>query len=806
MGQEAVQQPEYCVLPVLPLRGLTVFPLLTLQFDIGRESSIRAVDAALNSSREIFLVTQRDLTTEVVDFERLFKVGTIATIKQILRLRDNSIRMVVDGVSRGRLIEGVSKNPYLTAKVEPIASQEQTRALTKYQEGARRNVMDIIDQFRQFSDRVSPDLLVRMMDIKDPGHFADCAAQNLPLRFEDKQALLEETRPGNRITLLSKVLTREVEVMQAESEINHKLREQLQSNQREYYLREQIRVLQRELGDGEEEGEEVAEYRRRIANANLPDAVSEKLNRELQHLKKQPSGSSESALLRNYLDTCLELPWNVKTPDDIQVSKVEEALNKDHYGLEKVKERILEFVAVKQLSPSLKGQVICLVGPPGVGKTSIAMSVAGAMNRKMARISLGGIRDEADIRGHRKTYIGAMPGRIIAGIRQAGTSNPVLLLDEIDKVGSDGRGDPASALLEVLDGEQNNAFRDHFLEVPFDLSDVMFITTANTTETIARPLLDRMEVIELPSYTDNEKLEIAKRHLLPREMKRHGLNGRQLKLSDDAIRGIITRYTKESGVRLLERRLATICRKAAMQLVRGEKKTVSVGAGDLEQLLGAPKYQDSEPREESLVGVVNGLAWTAAGGELLQVEANAVPGTGKIQLTGNLGDVMKESCEAAVSFIRSRTSQLGLSPNFYKEQDIHIHFPEGAVPKDGPSAGIAITTAVVSALTGIPVRQSVAMTGEVTLRGRVLPIGGLREKTMAAMRNHISTVLIPQKNLPDLEEIDPVVKETLRFIPVSQADEVLAEALCTKPLPAVTAPILDIPTVTGAAPGVPLTQ
>lgn len=805
MGQEAVQQPEQRVLPVLPLRGLTVFPLLTLQFDIGRESSIRAVDAALNSSREIFLVTQRDLTTEIVDFERLYKMGTIATIKQILRLRDNSIRMVVDGISRGRLIEGVSRDPYLTAKVQPIPAQEQTRALTKRQEAAMRTIMMMVDHFRQLSDRVSPDLLVRMMDIKDPGHYADCAAQNLPLRFEDKQALLEETRPASRIAQLTKVLNREVEIMQAESDINAKLRDQLQSNQREYYLREQIRVLQKELGDGEDT-DEIQDYRHRIDAANLPQPVTEKLNHELDHLKKQPSGSSEAALLRNYLDTCLELPWSVKSEEDIQVSKVEEALNQDHYGLEKVKERILEFVAVKQLSPSLKGQVICLVGPPGVGKTSIAMSVAGAMNRKMARISLGGIRDEADIRGHRKTYIGAMPGRIIAGIRQAGTSNPVLLLDEIDKVGSDGRGDPASALLEVLDGEQNSTFRDHFLEIPFDLSDVMFITTANTTETIAKPLLDRMEVIELPSYTDNEKLQIAKLHLLPRERKRHGLTDKNLKVSDDAIRGIITHYTKEAGVRLLERRIAAICRKAAIEMVRGKKRTVSVGAGDLEKFLGAPKYLDAIPQEESLVGVVNGLAWTAAGGELLQVEANAVPGTGKLTLTGNLGDVMKESCEAAITFIRSRTNQLGLAPNFYKEQDIHVHFPEGAVPKDGPSAGIAITTAVVSALTGIPVRQDVAMTGEVTLRGRVLPIGGLREKTMAAMRNHISTVLIPQKNVPDLEEIDPVVKATLHFIPVSVADQVLAEALCSKPLASDTGPILDLPPIAGAAPGVPLTQ
>ena len=514
-----------------------------------------------------------------------------------------------------------------------------------------------------------------------------------------------------------------------------------------------------------------------MAEADLPDEVREKLNKEIRHLEKQPFGSMEATVIRGYLDTCLELPWRIKTRERASVAAVSRALDADHYGLEKVKERILEFVAVKQLEPGLKGQIICLVGPPGVGKTSIAMSVARAMNRKLARISLGGIHDEAEIRGHRKTYVGAMPGRIIAGIRQAGSANPVLLLDEIDKVGSDYRGDPASALLEVLDGEQNSTFRDHYLELPFDLSDVMFITTANTTDTIPRPLLDRMEVIEIGSYTDEEKLQIAKRHLLPRQLERHGLSKAQLRVTDGALRIIISGYTRESGVRVLERQLASLCRKAAMRLVQSDVKQIRITEKELETYLGARRYHDEMPSGEPLVGVVNGLAWTSVGGELLEVEVNVMDGTGKVELTGNLGDVMKESARAALSYIRSNAQNLGVSSDFYQTKDIHVHFPEGAVPKDGPSAGVAITTAMVSALTGIPVRRDVAMTGEITLRGRVMAIGGLREKTMAALRNGITTVLIPREDLKDLEEIDQIVRAALNFVPVTQADEALAHAL-----------------------------
>ena len=542
-------------------------------------------------------------------------------------------------------------------------------------------------------------------------------------------------------------------------------------------LREQLKVLQQELGEDPNGDGEIFEYRQKIAQAKLPKPVEEKLLKELGRLEKQPYGSAEAGVLRNYLDVCLELPWEKKTRERVDVDAARKVLDADHYGLEKVKERILEFLAVKQLAPDLKGQIICLVGPPGVGKTSIAMSMARALHRNLGRLSLGGVHDEAEIRGHRKTYVGAMPGRIIEAVRQAKSRNPLLLLDEIDKLGSDHRGDPSSALLEVLDAEQNGSFRDHFLELPFDLSDVLFVTTANTTDTIPRPLLDRMEVIELTSYTDEEKLQIAKGHLLPKERKRHGLKAAQLKLTDDAIREIIRGYTREAGVRVLERKLAALCRKAAMKLVEGKVKSIHVTGDSLEEFWGVRRYHPERLPLGEQVGVVNGLAWTSVGGELLEVEVNVVPGTGKIELTGNLGDVMKESAHAALSFIRSRAAQLGVEAEFYKTKDIHVHFPEGAVPKDGPSAGIAITTAMVSALTNTPVRREIAMTGEVTLRGRVLPIGGLKEKTMAAYRSGMKTVILPAENRKDLEEIDPTVRSALHFIPVEQVDAVLSEAL-----------------------------
>ncbi len=773
-------RPDRLKIPVLTLRGLTVFPQLLLHFDVGRDTSIRALEEAMEENREIFLVTQRDLTVETPEVGDLYDIGTVAEVKQILRLPENSVRVMVAGHSRGRLLELISSDPYLTAEVElipePVVKNNSSRT-----EAAIRQVYNYLERYTELSDRVAPEIYLKLLASDDPAYIADYAAQHLPLRFEDKQAVLEELRPVRRLDRLCRILSREVEILEVESELAAKIHEQVAASQRDYFLREQLRVIQRELGEGEDD-DEIAEYRSQIAKAKLPDEVREKLLKEVKHLEKQPYSSSEAAVLRSYLDTCLELPWQTRTRERVSVAAVSKVLDSDHYGLSKVKERILEFVAVKQLAPELKGQIICLVGPPGVGKTSIAMSVARAMNRKLARISLGGIRDEADIRGHRKTYVGAMPGRIITGIKQAGSANPVLLLDEIDKVGSDHRGDPAAALLEVLDGEQNNTFRDHYLELPFDLSDVMFITTANTTETIPRPLLDRMEVIELPSYTDKEKLQIAKKHLLPRELKRHGLSRLQLKISDGGLNELITGYTKESGVRLLEKKLAALCRKCAAEIAKENVKHISITEKNMKEFLGERRYRDETLSADPLVGVVNGLAWTSVGGELLEVEVNVVPGSGKVVLTGNLGDVMKESAKAALSYIRSRAAKLGVAPDFYNTKDVHVHFPEGAVPKDGPSAGIAITTAIVSALTGIPVRRNVAMTGEVTLRGRVLAIGGLREKTMAALRNRISTVIIPADNEKDLQDIDQTVRVALNFIPVKQVDEVLAQAL-TSDLP-----------------------
>ena len=771
------------IMPALALRGLTVFPNMLLHFDVGRESSIKALDEAMTSGQTIFLVAQRELAVENPQEGDLYAVGTISNVRQILRLPGDNVRVMVEGVSRGRLCQLVETNPYLSAEVEEIPGEAPVKRSART-EALIRQTYELFETYIELAPKMTPDILLSVLSSEDPGYIADYIAQNLPMRTGDKQAILEELRPVRRLEKLCQNLRREVEILELEQEMQGKVRDQLTRSQRDYVLREQLKVLQHELGEDQQGGDqELYDYRRQIEKAKLPVEVKEKLEKELRRLEKQPFGSAEATVLRNYLDTVLELPWGKKTKERVNVAAARKTLDADHFGLEKVKTRILEFLAVKQLAPQLKGQILCLVGPPGVGKTSIASSVAKAIHRNMARISLGGVHDEAEIRGHRKTYVGAMPGRIIAAIRQAGSCNPLLLLDEIDKLGNDQRGDPASALLEVLDGEQNATFRDHFLEVPFDLSDVLFITTANTLDTIPRPLLDRMEVIELTSYTDEEKLQIAKRHLLPKELKRHGLSRAQLKVSDDAIRSLIRGYTREAGVRVLERQLGALCRKAAMRVVSDGVKSVHITAENLETYLGIPRYHpDRLPRTEQ-VGVVNGLAWTSVGGEILEVEVGVVPGTGKIELTGNLGDVMKESAHAALTYIRSRAHQLGIDEEFYKTKDIHIHFPEGAVPKDGPSAGIAITTAMVSALTEIPVRRDLAMTGEVTLRGRVLPIGGLKEKTMAAYRNGIRTMLLPVDNEKDLEEIDQTVRAGLRFVTVEQVDAVLAEALALELAP-----------------------
>ena len=767
---------DVSTMPAIALRGLTIFPNVMIHFEVAREISIKALEEAMSDGSPVFLTTQKDIAVESPVQDDLYTVGTIANIRQILRMPGDNVRVMVEGQHRGRMLRLMRTEPYLEAEVLRIHEEEAPARIPARTEALMRSTYELFQRYSDLAPKISPDLLIHILGSQDPGYIADYVAQNIAMRNSDKQEILEELRPVKRLEKLHKLLDREVQILALDAEIQNKAKEQMAGHQRDYFLREQMKAIQTELGEGED-GDEFAEYRKKIAECGCPDEVRERLNKELSRLMKQPFGSSEGSVLRSYLDVCLELPWGKTTKEKISVSAVRKVLEQDHFGLEKVKERILEFVAVKQLAPELKGQVLCLVGPPGVGKTSIAMSMARAMNRKLARISLGGVSDEAEIRGHRKTYVGSMPGRIINAVNQAGSCNPLILLDEIDKLGHDHRGDPASALLEVLDGEQNATFRDNFLEVPFDLSDVLFVTTANTLSTIPKPLLDRMEVIELSSYTDEEKVQIAKRHLLPKELERHGLTRQQLKVTDGALREIISAYTRESGVRVLERRLAAICRKAAMKVVAEDVKSIRITEKLLEEYLGVPRYYPERQALEERIGVVNGLAWTSVGGELLEVEVNVVPGSGKVELTGNLGTVMKESAHAALSFIRSHADALGVPADFHKEKDIHIHFPEGAVPKDGPSAGIAITTAMVSALTGTPVRRGIAMTGEVTLRGRVLPIGGLKEKTMAAYRNGIKTVIIPADNGKDLEEIDQTVRKGLRFVLVEQAEQVLKEAL-----------------------------
>ena len=761
-------------LPVLALRGLTIFPGCILTFDVEREISIRALERAMESDQQIFLVAQREVGTTQPGESDLYPVGTVSVIRQILRLSESSVRVMTEGKCRARLRRLWQAEPYLQANVAPM-EELRPRISDSQLEALLRQTYANFGLYAAHAPRISEEMAAAVMDDRDPGHLADFIAQNIVLRYQDKQIILEEIRPVPRLRKVNELLAREAEVLSVEQELEGKIRQQMGEVQRDHIIREQIRLLQRELG--EDDDSELNEYRQKIEERGLPEEVEQKLMKEVDRLAKQPFASAEAAVIRNYLDVCLEIPWGVETRERASVAAARKILDRDHFGLEKVKERILEFIAVRQMNPDAKGQIICLVGPPGVGKTSIAISVASALNRKLARLSLGGVRDEADIRGHRKTYVGAMPGRIVSAISQSGSMNPLLLLDEIDKLGSDYRGDPASALLEVLDSGQNYAFRDHFLEIPLDLSRVLFITTANTTSTIPRPLLDRMEVIELSSYTDEEKLQIARRYLLPKQMGEHGLKKTALRIGDETLRAVISGYTRESGVRSLERQMGALCRKATARLVTEDVKRVTISPEDLETLLGPRRYLppalDKDP-----VGVVNGLAWTEVGGELLEVEVNVMEGSGKLELTGNLGDVMKESAHAAISCIRSRCAQLGVAPDFYKTRDIHIHFPEGAVPKDGPSAGIAITTAVVSALTGRKVRSDVAMTGEITLRGRVLAIGGLKEKTMAAKRNGIRTVIIPKENQRDLSEIDQTVRESLRFVPVETIDAVLAEALC----------------------------
>ena len=762
-------------LPVIAMRGLNVFPRMNTSFDLERPISVHALERAMENGEEIFLVTQREIGVEQPEEKDLYEIGTVARVTQILRVSDRVLRVMMEGACRARLKRLWQREPFLQAQVELI-DEPATSRHSKRTEAMLRQTYASVTEYAELAQKLPDDVYAAILSTNDPGYLADFIAQQLNLRYQDKQDILDELRPLPRLQRMNEILRREIEVTAMEQDIESKVRSRVGKIQKDFVLREQIKVLQNEIGEGGED-EELDEYREKISKAHLSEEVERKLLKDVDKLAKQPFGSAEASVLRNYLDTCMEMPWGEETKERASVDAARKILDRDHYGLQKVKERILEFIAVRQLNPEAKGQILCLVGPPGVGKTSIALSVAKAMNRKVARLSLGGVRDEADIRGHRKTYIGAMPGRIINGLTIAGSMNPVMVLDEIDKLGSDYRGDPSSALLEVLDAEQNDHFRDNFMEIPVDLSDVFFILTANTLDTIPRPLLDRMEVIQLSSYTDEEKLQIAKQHLLPKQRKKHGLKPSQLRVSDDAIREIITLYTRESGVRVLERNLAAVCRKTAKRIALGECKSVQLRAGSVANYLGPARFEPEHVYAQDEVGLVRGLAWTSVGGEVLDVEAAVLDGTGKLELTGNLGNVMKESAQAAVTYIRSRAQMLGIDPEFYKKKDIHIHFPEGAIPKDGPSAGITICIAVISALTNTPVRRDLAMTGEITLRGRVLAIGGLREKTMGALRAGVHTVILPKENEKDLDEIDPLVREKLRFVPVETVDAVFAEAL-----------------------------
>ena len=763
-------------IPALALRGLVVFPKMTASFDLERLVSMRALERAMETDRELFVVTQRELGVELPQQEDLYETGTLVHVTQVLRVSDHVIRVIVDGKQRAKLRRLWQREPFLQAQIELIDEPETVRAGARTEAQVRQTYANF-GEYVELTQNLTAEILAEVFSSTEPGYLADFIAQHINLRYQDKQIILDELRPLPRLRRINELLRREAEVIELEQEIEGKVRDRVGRIHRDFVLREQIKVLQNELGESGDGDDEIEEYRDHILALKLPDESEKKLLKDIDRLSKQSYSSSEASVLRSYLDTVLELPWHNETKERASVDAARKILERDHFGMEKVKERILEFIAVRALKEDAKGQVLCLVGPPGVGKTSIAMSVAKAMNRKVARLSLGGVRDEADIRGHRKTYVGAMPGRIVEAIGRSGSMNPLLVLDEIDKLGSDHRGDPASALLEVLDAEQNHAFRDHYLEIPMDLSRVMFIMTANTTQTIPRPLLDRMEVIELPSYTDEEKVQIALRHLLPKQKEAHGVPKAALRIDENAVRSVISLYTRESGVRQLERQLAKLCRKTAMCLATEGVKRVSVTEKNLTEYLGVPHYMREKASKKDLVGVVNGLAWTSVGGEILPVEVNVMDGTGKLELTGNLGDVMQESCKAALSCLRARAAELGIEPEFYKNKDIHVHFPEGAVPKDGPSAGIAITTALLSALTGRAVRHDLAMTGEVTLRGRVMPIGGLREKTMAALRAGLHTVILPAENEKDLEDIDQSVRARLHFVTVETVDAVFASAL-----------------------------
>ncbi len=777
-----IEENELFEIPALALRGIMLFPSTILNFEVVRPKSIAAVKYALKYQKDIFLVTQKDILVEEPEQGDLYKVGVVASIKQVIRGNDKSMRVIVEGKYRAKMIEANTDNDYITAKIKEYPMNRTNVSVSILQEALIRKLKDSFETYLSLSVQMSRELIIRIFNENNPAALSELLAGNIAIPVEDKQRVLELSDVTKRLEFLVRALEHENEVLMIEHDINERVQDNMDKNQREYYLREQLKVIAEELGSGDDPVSEAQEYRSKIEGLPVDDESREKLLKEVNKFSKMPQNSHEASVIRSYLDVCLGLPWNKFTKEKIDIKKAKKLLDSEHFGLEDVKERILEYMAVRKLAPDVKGQIICLVGPPGVGKTSIASSLAKAMGRKYVRISLGGVKDEADIRGHRKTYIGSMPGRIITAFQQAGVCNPLILFDEIDKMGSDFKGDPASAMLEVLDSEQNSSFRDHYLEIPFDISNAVFVTSANTLDTIPAPILDRMEVIELSSYTAEEKFRIIKDHLIVKQLKKHGLNKNSCRITDSAVRDIIDLYTREAGVRQAERTIASIMRKAAKKLVseEGSVHRVVVDCSELSEYLGPHRYKKDAADKEDLVGVVNGLAYTTVGGEMLKIEAAVLEGSGKIEITGSLGEVMTESVKAALSYIRSIAKYYDIPHDFYKTRDIHIHAPEGAVPKDGPSAGITIATAILSALTNMLVRHDVAMTGEITLRGRVLPIGGLKEKTMAAYKSDMTTVIIPQQNVPDLEKIDPTVKAKLEFIPVSDFSQVIEAAFVSE--------------------------
>ncbi len=762
-------------MPLIPLRGLSVFPHMVLHFDVGREKSIKALEEAMIIDQKIFLTSQKDMDVDTPTEDDFYEFGTVCKIKQMLKLPGDAIRVLVEGINRGKINQIIFDEPYFRAEITKF--EEEVVENDPEIEALKRGCLTAFEKYVAISNKISPDVLISVSTITEISRFVDVLASNITLKIDQKQKLIETISVKERLEILYSLLLSEIEILEVEKQINDKVRRHINKMQKEYYLREQLKVIKEELGEENDHDDEMAEFYERLKKLKLNKKITEKVSKEIDRLSRLSPASAESGVIRNYINTILELPWNKQTKDKIDIKRSREILDEDHYGLKTVKERVLEYLAVRELTKSMKGPIICLVGPPGVGKTSIAKSIARSLDRKFIRMSLGGVRDEAEIRGHRRTYIGAIPGRIISNIKESGSKNPVFLFDEIDKLSSDFRGDPASALLEVLDPEQNKEFTDHFLEVPFDLSKVMFITTANSLSTIPRPLLDRMEVIQVSGYTEYEKLNIAKKYLVTKKSKEHGLDNYGFNLSDKTLTDIINLYTRESGVRELERKIATVCRKAATVIVEKNKKTVRVNGQNLSKFLGAPRYRIDEISLKDEVGIVTGLAWTAVGGETLSVEVTTMRGSGKLVLTGQLGDVMKESARAGLSYVRTKIEEYNIPEDFHEKLDIHIHIPEGAIPKDGPSAGITMATAMISALAGIPVDRKVAMTGEITLRGRALAIGGFKEKSLAAKRAGIKKILFPKDNIKDLEDIPETVKKEIEFIPVENMDEVLAHAL-----------------------------